>query len=264
LGLITLSIKSDWSQRLPAGLVDLTEKLLLSSGATGYGPGLMNASKKPWMIKVYEFQDRMMPGQWEGFGYRKVFINEQVKNAIDGGAAQVLVLGAGFDTLCIRLAPEYPSVAFYEIDHPATSQAKAKGVANCGSPENLQLVAADLANCSLHDALSQADNWDPSKSSVVVAEGLLQYLDDADVHQLFRKVAECVSLKSRFVFTHAIPQERKLLEGILKLISEPFLSSVSSANLPEYIAACGWQVISGIDDAEHHGIERYAVAERSG
>jgi len=245
------------------GLVDLTEKLLLSSGATGYGPGLISASKKPWMIKVYEFQDRMMPGQWEGFGYRKVFINEQVKNAIEGGAEQVLVLGAGFDTLCLRLAPDYPSVDFYEIDHPATSQAKAKGVANCGSPENLQLVAADLANCSLSDALSHAPNWDSSKSSVVIAEGLLQFFDDADVHQLFREVAECVNPKSRFIFTHAISQGRKLLQAILKLYSEPFLSSVSSADLPEYIANCGWQVTSGIDDAEHHGMERYAVAERT-
>ena len=215
------------------------------------------------MIKVYEFQDRMMPGQWEGFGYRKIFINDQVKNAIESGAEQVLVLGAGFDTLCLRLAPYYPGVNFYEIDHPTTSDAKAKGVANCGSPENLQLIAADLAKCSLSDALAQAVNWDKSKPSVVVAEGLLQYLDDADVNQLFREVAECVSLKSRFIFTHAIPQDRKLLQAILKLVSEPFLSSVNSADLPEYIANCGWQVTSGIDDAAHHGIERYAVAERA-
>ena len=245
------------------GLVDLTEKLLLSSGATGYGRGLISASKKPWMIKVYEFQDRMMPGQWEGFGYRKVFINEHVIDAIEDGAEQVLVLGAGFDTLCLRLASDYPAVDFYEIDHPATSQAKAKGVENCGSPENLQLVAADLSNRSLSDALSHAPKWDSSKSSVVIAEGLLQYLDDADVHQLFREVAECVSSKSRFIFTHAIPQGRKLLQAILKLVGEPFLSSVNSADLPEYIANCGWQVTSGIDDAEHHGIERYAVAERT-
>jgi methyltransferase (TIGR00027 family) len=263
LGLITLNIKSDWSERLPTGLVDLTEKLLLSSGAAGYGPALIRASKKPWMIKVYEFQDRMMPGQWEGFGYRKIFTNDQVRNAIEGGADQVLVLGAGFDTLCLRLAPCYRRVNFYEIDHPTTSEAKAKGVANCGNPENLQLIAADLARCSLSEALSQAVNWDKSKPSVVVAEGLLQYLDDADVHQLFREVAECVSLKSRFIFTHAIPQDRKLLQAILKLVSEPFLSSVSSADLPEYIANCGWQVTSGIDDAAHHGIERYAVAERA-
>jgi methyltransferase (TIGR00027 family) len=214
------------------------------------------------MIKVYEFQDRMMPGQWEGFGYRKIFINEQVKGAIEDGAEQVIVLGAGFDTLCLRLATCYRSVDFYEIDHPTTSEAKTKGVANCGNPENLELIAADLAKCSLSDALSQAVDWDKSKSSVVVAEGLLQYLDDADVLQLFREVAECVPLKSRFIFTHAIPQDRKLLQAILKLVGEPFLSSVSSADLPAYIANCGWQVTSGIDDAVHHGIERYAVAER--
>ena len=214
------------------------------------------------MIKVYEFQDRMMPGQWEGFGYRKVFINEQVENAIEAGAKQVLVLGAGFDTLCLRLAPHYRTVDFFELDHPATSTAKAKGVASCGNLENLHLIAADLAKSSLSDALSQAFGWDTSKSSVVVAEGLLQYLNDPDVHHLFREVAECVTLISRFIFTHTIPQDRKLLQIILKLIGEPFRSSVSSAELPGYIANTGWKVISDIDDSVDHGIERYAVAER--
>ncbi len=32
LGLITLSVKDDWVQRLPAGLVELSEHLLLASG----------------------------------------------------------------------------------------------------------------------------------------------------------------------------------------------------------------------------------------
>ncbi|MGI9327338.1 MAG: class I SAM-dependent methyltransferase [Pseudomonadales bacterium] len=261
LGLITLSIKSDWSARLPPGLVNLTEELLLSSGAPGYGPALIRASKKPWMIKVYEFQDRMMPGQWQGFGHRKIFVNEQVDNAIESGAKQVLILGAGFDTLCLRLAPRYPAVRFFELDHPATSAAKAKGVARCGSPDNLSLISVDLANSALSVTLSQAADWNTSDASLVVAEGLLQYLDDQDVHQLFREVAKSVASGSRFVFTHAIPQERRLLQSILRLIGEPFRSSVSSEGLPEYLANTGWKVISDVDDAVEHGIERYAVAQ---
>lgn len=242
--------------------MELTEKLLLSSGAPGYGPVLIRASRKPWMIKVYEFQDRMMPGQWEGFGYRKIFINEQVERAIEAGAKQVLVLGAGFDTLCLRLAPQYGTVNFFELDHPATSAAKARGVASCGDPKNMHLIAVDLAKSSLSDVLSQTAGWDTSKSSAVVAEGLLQYLGDSDVHQLFREAAKCVALRSRFIFTHAIPQDRKLLQTILKLVSEPFRSWVSSAELPGYIGNTGWRVVSDTDDAEDHGIERYAVAER--
>ena len=184
LGLITLSVKDDWSQRLPPDLVEITERLLLASGSPGYGPGLMRMSKQRWMIRVYQFQDRMMPGQWEGFGHRKVFMNQQVEAAIEQGARQVLVLGAGFDTLCLRLAPKYPEVRFVEIDHPSTSVAKARGIENVGQPENMIQIAADLGERSLPKVLSEDGHWDASQRSVIVAEGLFQYLTDEEVRGL--------------------------------------------------------------------------------
>jgi len=262
LGLITLSVKADWGQRLPPNLVEISEQLLLASGSPGYGPGLMRASRKPWMVRIYEIQDRIMPGQWEGFGHRKIFMNQQVESAIKAGARQVLVLGAGFDTLCLRLAPQYPDLQFFEVDHPATSAAKSKGVAMVGLPENMIQIAADLSESSLSKVLSNEDLWDVTQNSVLVAEGLLQYLKDEEVRSLFSEVAACTPLGSRICFSHAIPEDRKILQMILRVISEPFQSAVSSEGLPAYIDNTGWSVISDIDTDSAHGIERYAVAER--
>ena len=98
-GLITLSVKDDWAQRLPPGLVEVSERLLLASGSPGYGPRMMRVSRQPWMIRVYQIQDLLMPGQFEGFGHRKIFMQQQVEAAINQGARQVLVVGAGF---CVR------------------------------------------------------------------------------------------------------------------------------------------------------------------
>jgi methyltransferase (TIGR00027 family) len=263
LGLITLSVKDDWAQRLPLGLVDLSERLLLAAGSPGYGPGLMRASRKQWMIRVYEFQDRLMAGQWEGFGHRKIFMQQQVEIAINAGARQVLVLGAGFDTLCLRLAPQHRDVQFFEIDHPATSAAKAKGVTAEGQPENMIQIAADLGERDLSKVLSENDRWDSSLSSVVVAEGLLQYLTDKEVNGLFRAAAACTAPGSRIAFSHTIPDERKLMPMILRLIGEAFRSAVRSEDLPQYIKATGWDIVSEVDTDPTHGIERYAVAERS-
>jgi methyltransferase (TIGR00027 family) len=262
LGLITLSVKNDWANRLPPGLVDLSERLLLASGSPGYGPGLMRASRKQWMVRVYEIQDRLMPGQWEGFGHRKIFMQEQVERAIQAGARQVLVLGAGFDTLCLRLAPQHRDVHFFEIDHPATSAAKAKGVALEGPPENMTQIAADLGERALSKVLSEDGRWHVSQPSVLLAEGLLQYLTDEQVRDLLCEAAACAAPGSRIVFTHVIPDERKLLRMILRLVAEPFESAVRSEDLPEYIEGTGWTLISGVDSDPAHGIERYAVAER--
>jgi len=263
LGLITLSVKDDWSQRLPPDLVAITERLLLASGSPGYGPGLMRMSKQRWMIRVYQFQDRMMPGQWEGFGHRKVFMNQQVEAAIDQGARQVLVLGAGFDTLCLRLAPKYPEVRFVEIDHPSTSVAKARGIEKVGQPENMIQIAADLGERSLPKVLSEDGHWDASQRSVIVAEGLFQYLTDEEVRGLLTDAAACTSPGSRIAFSHAIPGDRKLLSALVRLISEPWKSEVRSEDLPSYVDGTGWAMISDVDDDAEHGVERYGVAERA-
>jgi len=262
LGLITLSIKEDWVDRLPPDLVEISERLLLASGSPGYGPRLMRASKKRWMIWVYELQDRLMPGQWQGFGHRKIFIDQQVRSAIESGARQVLVLGAGFDTLCLRLAPQHRDVHFFEVDHPATSVAKAKGIDQEGQPENMIQIAADLSGRNLSNVLSEDGRWDPTQISVVVAEGLLQYLKDVEVHDLLRDTATCTALATRIVFTHAIPDNRKVLQMILRVVGEPFQSAVRSEDLPGYVNGTGWTVISDVDANLAHGIERYAVAER--
>ncbi|MFP6809069.1 MAG: SAM-dependent methyltransferase [Pseudomonadales bacterium] len=260
---ITLSIKDDWAQRLPPKLVEITEQLLLASGSPGYGPGLMRASRKPWMISVYEIQDQMMPGQWEGFGHRKIFMNEQVERAIKDGARQVLVLGAGFDSLCLRLAPKYPDVHFFEVDHPATSVAKSRGVALVGQPENMTQIAVDLGQASLSKVLTSDGRWDATQFTALVAEGLLMYLKDEEVHNLFKEAAACTPSGSRFMFSHAIPEDRKVLQLMLRIISEPLRSAVSSEDLPNYIRPTAWTVVSDVDTNKAHGIERYGVAERN-
>ncbi|MFQ5381803.1 MAG: class I SAM-dependent methyltransferase [Dehalococcoidia bacterium] len=264
IGFVTLNMKDDWAERLPAGTADLSERLVLASGARGYGPRTIRLAKQRWMLRVYALQDKFVPGQaqFEAFGYRKIFVQEKVDEAIAAGARQVLVLGAGFDTLCLRLAPLHPDLQFLEVDHPATSEAKARGVREEGEHDNLKLVAADLGERPLSDVLAEQESWDPSRLSVIVAEGLFLYLRDEEVHAVLREAAACAAPGSRLVFSHMIPTERKAIARIMGLVGEPFRSSVASEDLPEYVAGTGWEVVSGVDTDPAHGMERFAVAER--
>ena len=176
VSLVTLSIKDDWAERLPPDLVSVTERLLVASGARGYGPRMMRAAKRGWMLRLYERLDWVMPRQFEGFGHRKIFVQTQVELAIRAGVRQVVVLGAGFDTLCLRLAPRYPEVEFVEVDHPATGAAKAKGIAAIGRPPNMTQILVDLGERSLEKTLLAEHRFHPATPSVFVAEGLLQPL----------------------------------------------------------------------------------------
>jgi len=262
LTFVTLNTKDDWAERLPAGLVDMSERLLVASGSPGYGPRLMSMSKRPWMMRAYKLQDLMLPGQFEGFGHRKIYVQEQVEAAIEKGVRQVLIVGAGFDTLCLRRASQYPDVQFIELDHPATSAAKAKGIALEGQPPNMVQIAADLGERPLSKVLSEDGRWDTSVPSVLVAEGLFQYLTDDQVRGLLAEAAACTPPGSRFIFTHAIPGYGRLVTILTTLISEAWKSSVRSEDLPEYVEGTGWTIISGVDSDAAHGSERYAVAER--
>jgi methyltransferase (TIGR00027 family) len=214
------------------------------------------------MLRLYESLDWMMPRQFEGFGHRKIFVETQVEVALRAGVRQVVVLGAGFDTLCLRLAPRYPDVEFVEVDHPATGAAKAKGIAAIGGPPNMLQILVDLGERSLEETLFAEHRFAPETPSVFVAEGLLQYLSDDEVEGLLRTAAAVAPPGSRFVLTHAIPGTARWVLGLASLIGEPWRSAVSSGALPEYVRGSGWSVITPVDDDASHGLERYAVAER--
>lgn len=260
--MITLDAKPGWKDRLPEGLAELTERLLLAAGVFGYGPSSIRVCKQPWVVQLSDYFETMMPGSFEGIGERKIFVNDQVLAAVGAGATQVLVLGAGFDTLCLRLAPLFQHVQFVEVDRPATASAKAKGVKREGWPENMHLLAADLNETPLTHLMTAAAFWDTGARSVVVAEGLLLYLEDVVVLDVFREIAACTGPGTRIVFSHGISLEQyRFTNAMLRLIGEPWLSSCTAENLPEYIGP-GWSVIATQEPRSPRALERFAVAEK--
>ena len=126
LALVTLGIKPGMDRLLPPGIVAATKQLLLASGAAW--PQTISWAESRAALSVYEAFDWMLPGQFEAFAHRKAFCEQQVRDGIDAGATQILVLGAGYDTMGWRMAPNFPNINFFEIDHPATAHLKAKGI----------------------------------------------------------------------------------------------------------------------------------------
>lgn len=212
--------------------------------------------------------DWMMPGQFEGFARRKQFCDQQVRRAIDDGATQVLVLGAGYDTLTWRLSAEFADVQFFEIDHPATARAKAKGIDALGAPDNLHLVAEDLAQKRLADVLAALPAWRRDARSAVVAEGLLMYLPANAVRELFGQVATSTAPQSCVVFSHVDVDAKgqpdagpwsRLTRLSLRLMGEPWLWGHAPGQLGAFLEPLGWRLDG---TPERAGIEHLAVAMR--
>jgi methyltransferase (TIGR00027 family) len=269
LNILTLGEKPEMAEVLPPGIVDATEKLLIASEAIGAKS--IRWSRSSWMVFIYKAFDWMMPGQFEAFAHRKAFCERQVRETIAAGATQVLVLGAGYDTMGWRLAPEFPNVDFFEIDHPGTASLKAKGIEKMGSRSNLHLIAEDLGERKLLDVLADVENWDLSAPTIIVAEGLLQYLLPETVRDLFTQCAT-ISAESRIAFTY-IPTRQdgrpdagpwtELVLWLLKVCGELWLWSVRPEELGPFLKETTWTIAHDeMDSLDRCGVEFFGVVTK--
>jgi methyltransferase (TIGR00027 family) len=196
-----------------------------------------------------------VPGLLLHFMLRKRWIEEAVRAALAESCAQVVVIGAGFDTLAPRLSAEFPRASFCEIDHPAT-QAR-KRAALPGAPANLHFIAADLSRTRLQDALS-AGAYRPELRTVFVVEGLLMYLADAEVSGLFTALREAGRAGAVVVFTVMEPapggrlafhNATLLVRWLLWRWSEPFVSALRREDAARFLERSGFR-LQALADSE--------------
>jgi methyltransferase (TIGR00027 family) len=270
LNILTLGAKRGMEEVLPPGIVETTAEMLVASGTVG--ATVVRLFRSATMVPVYQAFDWLLPGQFEAFGHRKALCEKQVRDGIASGAKQVLVLGAGYDTLGYRLAPEFPHVAFFEIDHPDTSSLKSKAIEQLGRRSNLHLLPEDLSKRSLSTVVCANQVWDRSAASVVVAEGLLMYLPPPAPSDLFKQCAEVTGDGSRVVFTYVargtngrpdVGRWTGLVLWLLKVGGEPWLWSIRPEDLAPFLTDTGWRSAPDlVGSHDKRGVEYYGVAVR--
>ncbi|MHC4639041.1 MAG: class I SAM-dependent methyltransferase [Planctomycetota bacterium] len=255
---------------LPAGIVDATARLLVTSRAAS--ERVVRWHRSPKMVSIYEAFDWMLPGQFEAFAHRKAFCEQQVRDGIDAGATQVLVLGAGYDTMGWRLAPNFPDVNFFEIDHSATARLKAKGIKEMGQYDNLHLIPEDLSKRKLVDVLKSHKSWDQEAQGVIIAEGLLMYLPPPAVHELLRQCASITGTGTRIAFTYigkrvdGRPDAGRctgFLLWTLKATGEPWLWCIQPEQIGQVLKENGWTYSSElVGEVNKRGVEFFGTARK--
>ncbi|VTU31129.1 Putative S-adenosyl-L-methionine-dependent methyltransferase [Variovorax sp. PBS-H4] len=180
----------------------------------------------------------VLPGIITHYWHRKRWIERRCRAAIAEGCRRVVVIGAGFDTLALRLATEFPHIDWIEIDHPATQRAKSDAL--CGElAPNVRFVAIDLAADPL-----PAELFDDGRATLVIAEGVLMYLAPAVIDRLFHAIATLHGPSTRMVFsfmskwpdgsTGFRPRSR-WVERWLAFRSEPFAWSIEVQRIDSFL-----------------------------
>lgn len=236
---------------LPAGTYELT-RTLLAAHSPRFAREQRRFLSSRWRSLYSGFEHRTwMRGGVTHLALRKRFVDEHVRVAIAAGARRVIVLGAGFDVLALRLAREFADVAFVEVDHPATQIAKRRALAAVGSlPENLSLLERIL------ETTGAAPSASTSTRTVYVAEGLLMYLEPAAVDALFAEL-RAAGPGTRIVFTFVGLDDRGrprigrwpvVVRAMLRAAGEPFRFGIEPADLPRFLHDRGWRLIEQPDD----------------
>ena len=269
LNIVTLGAQPGMDTILPPGLAESTARLLVESGVVGATGAKWSRSRK--MGYVYRAFDWIMPGQFEAFGHRKAFCEHQVREGIAAGASQVLILGPGYDTIGWRLAPEFSGVNFFKIDHPATARLKVKGIEVMGQRPNLYLIAEDLGERQLVAVLAATSAWDPTASTVIIAEGLLMYLPPEAVGDLFAQCAAISGSNSRIAFSYVGTRSDGRPDAgpmawlallILRVSGEPWLWSMPPEDFDLFLKEKGWKIAPDLGPSDQYGVEFFGVGSR--
>jgi methyltransferase (TIGR00027 family) len=140
------------------------------------------------------YEDAMLDPETAGMvramTVRSRFIDDALERAVDEGAEQVLILGAGFDSHAYRFEEMLRDVRVYELDRPATLAKKRQRVEQAlgGAPGNLVYVPVDFVSDAPADTLV-ADGYDFSRRSFVIMEGLTMYLTEESLRDTLALVA---------------------------------------------------------------------------
>jgi methyltransferase (TIGR00027 family) len=187
----------------------------------------------------------VLPGIAAHYARRKQVIEAQTRIQIAAGIKRIVILGAGFDTLALRCAAEFPDVQWIEVDHPSTQTAKRKAMQSIADRlPNLRFLAMDLGDSKLDlIGLKSAEH------TLVIAEGLLMYFPMAQVQSLLRAVrSHCaeVTVLMSFMrrwkegdigFRNSLSASPNVVTRWLRLVREPFQSALDPLELEPWARA---------------------------
>jgi len=143
-------------------------------------------------------------GIYEWVIARTRYIDGIFEGALSNGVTQVLIIGAGFDSRAVRFKTAERSVRVFELDAAPTQQAKlrqyrARGIA---VPANVTFVAINFDKETIEERL-RAGGFAVGAKTLVIAEGVFQYITPDAAHATLKAVKNLVGRGSWLVFDYA-------------------------------------------------------------
>ncbi len=185
---------------------------------------------------------------------RHRYAEDALANAVERGARQVVVLGAGLDTWAYR-SPLAARVRVFEVDHPATQARKREclSAAAISSPPSLTYAPIDFERQGLAEGLAEV-NFDPAAQTFFTWLGVVPYLTEEAVWSTLGFIAG-VPGGAHVVFDYADPpgalpeaQRAELMEraGRVAALGERWLSFFNPEDLQVRLSGMGFIAVEDV------------------
>ena len=200
-----------------------------------------------WLLTTLE--ETLNPGFILHVATRKGFIDKISRQSIRSGSSQIIVIGAGYDTIGLSAAISNPAANCFEIDHATTQKTKITSFASSEIPPNLFFIPADLSATSIGEVLTAHPKFDSMASTLIVIEGVLMYLPDQAVRRFFEATYDLFRGGLTCIFTFMdrrsngdiqFKKAHPLINSWLRFKHEQFLSGFEKDQLAGYLATLGF------------------------
>jgi methyltransferase (TIGR00027 family) len=188
------------------------------------------------------------------FAVRSRFAEDQLALAIQRGATQYVILGAGLDTFAYR--NPHQNLRVFEVDFPATQAWKRRRLEKTGIaiPSSLTFVPVDFEKQSFVDCLTAA-GFLPQQHTFFSWLGVTYYLAPATVFSTFESI-RALSPQNGVVFDYSVPRasldflNRLAHDRVTRRVAragEPMQSFFDPADLASRLTAMGYTHIEDLD-----------------
>jgi methyltransferase (TIGR00027 family) len=196
---------------------------------------------------------------------RAKYVEEKLDQAASKGISQYVIIGAGFDSFCLRRPDFAANLRIYEIDHPATQQIKRErlGEISSFSPKGVEFLAIDLEKRTIADALSDSSFLKDEKAFFSWL-GVVPYLSKDVVFAVLYDLVCFAARGSEIVFDYLIPiyrmtpKDRQALGRGMRIIEhwgEPVESFFHPDAFPDVVSYFGYRILENQSPDELN--ERY-------
>jgi methyltransferase (TIGR00027 family) len=220
-----------------------------------------------------DFQEASNDPDIFGFAWlmlvRTRFIDEMMERAVRGGATQLVILGAGFDTRAHRFSELLKDVAVIEIDYGSTQDYKKRRVQDAfgGFPPNVIYASIDFTLESVADVLRRA-GFDASRKTYYICEGVSMYVPEEGMKETLRAIAAESAPGSILLLEYlnrtGLEMLRKYPTGMIKNAfdwGEPFVFGVPDGQDREFFRETGLELGEALKIGGPESLKRYATRQ---